>query len=67
MYASQVHNVHSVNRLKVSIVIAFENFFSECDHLLHGNVKSVAYSFEEVVDDMKVDNQYISINCYLQF
>lgn len=48
-------------------MVPFENLLGECDHFLNWDVELAADSFEDSVDDMKVDDQNVPIDSCFYF
>lgn len=62
MYACKVDDVHPVDGGEICAVIALEDFLGEVDHLLDGDVEPAADAFEKGVNDMKVNDEDVSID-----
>jgi len=56
-----MNDVHAIDGTEIWVMVALKNFLSQINHLLNRYIKAVADFFEKNIDNMKVDDQNVSI------
>lgn len=59
--ACQFDHVHPIDRIVIGRVDGFEYFFRDANDLLNGHVKLIADPFIEIVQDMEVNDNDVSL------